>query len=192
MGKALNKSALETGHLWLLGSPLPLSLLFSPPQLCTSHIEVSITGGGEWEVLRGCTRPQLREEWGRGAFSGMGPPLGVDKIWEKLTRWELDMVVARGPWAFGMTSRMPLPGQCRLSLLLPLLSSWALRTAVNPWSLNRRASWTPGRHGEAFLQDPFYLRGHRVYASSSLRLALHVTLRQRTSSVSVSSCEKWA
>lgn len=89
----------------------------------------------------------------------MGPPLGVDKIWEKLTRWELDMVVARGPWAFGMTSRMLLPGQCRLSLLLPLLSSWALRTALNPWSLNRRASWTLGGHKEDSLHNPSYLHG---------------------------------
>lgn len=76
MGKALNKSALETGHLWLLGSPLPLSLLFSPPQLSTSHIEVSITGGGEWEVLRGCTRPQLGEEWGQRSLLWDGATAG--------------------------------------------------------------------------------------------------------------------
>lgn len=94
----------------------------------------------------------------------MGPPLEVFEIWEKLTRWEweLDMVVARGLWAFGMTSRMLLPGQCCLWLLLPLLSSWALRTALKTLVPEQEGLLDPSGHGEASLQDPFYLQGHFV------------------------------
>lgn len=47
-------------------SPLPLSPLFSPPQLPIgedSDRGSQNRGGGEWEVLRGCIGSQLGEWW---------------------------------------------------------------------------------------------------------------------------------
>lgn len=45
----------------------------------------------------------------------------------------------------GVTSRTLIPEQCCLWLLLPLTSLQAPGTALKPWSLNGRPSWSPQR-----------------------------------------------
>lgn len=122
----------------------------------------------------------------------MGPPLGMERVWEKLTRWGLDTVVARGLWALGMTFRTLLPNQC--CLWLTFAPAFLVGSQDSPEALvpEQKVLLDPqvGTGKTLCMTLPTsrtsYLEGHCVHASFLLRLALHMTLRQGTSPLSFS------